>query len=318
MGEFDLIRRYFLPLAGDTRSAAVSLGPGDDCAIQQLAPGTELVFSIDTMVEGVHFPVSYDPAHLAWRCLAAATSDLAAMGADPLCFTLALTLPEARSDWLQGFADGLRQAASLFGLALAGGDTTRGPLTVTLQVHGAVPHGQALLRSGATSGDLVCVSGTLGDAGAALALLAEADPDQDARYLLQRYHRPEPRLALGRQLRGLASAAVDVSDGLLADLGHILAASGVGAEVDARRLPLSAPLRRQAGEGATALALNSGDDYELCVTIAPATWACLPDAARAALTVIGEISETPGLRLRHAPKTSPQASGFDHFGERHE
>ncbi|MDC0663050.1 thiamine-phosphate kinase [Marinobacter sp. SS21] len=315
MGEFDLIRRYFLPLAGDTRSAAVSLGPGDDCAIQQLAPGTELAFSIDTMVEGVHFPVNYDPAHLAWRSLAAATSDLAAMGADPLCFTLALTLPEAQCDWLQGFADGLGRAAASFGLALAGGDTTRGPLTVTLQVHGAVPHGQALLRSGASGGDLVCVSGTLGDAGAALTLLGEAEPAPDARYLLQRYHRPEPRLALGRQLRGQASAAVDVSDGLVADLGHILAASGVGAEVDARRLPLSGALRRQAGEGAIALALYAGDDYELCVTIPPVKWERLPESARATLTIIGEISDTPGLRLRHAPKSRPQASGFDHFGE---
>ncbi|MDX1757251.1 MAG: thiamine-phosphate kinase [Marinobacter sp.] len=315
MGEFELIRRYFLPLAGDTRSAAVSLGPGDDCAIERLPTGTELVFSIDTMVEGVHFPVQYDPARLAWRSLAAAASDLAAMGADPVCFTLALTLPEAGDDWLQAFAGGLGEAAKAFGLALAGGDTTRGPLSVTFQVHGTVPQGQALLRSGATPGDLVCVSGTLGDAGAALALLERDPSTADARYLLQRYHRPEPRLALGQQLRGRASAAIDLSDGLLADLGHILAASGVGADVDVSRLPLSDALRRHAGSRAGALALRSGDDYELCATIPQAVWPALPETLRERLTVIGEISAQAGLRLQNAGAELAAGAGYDHFGD---
>lgn len=315
MGEFELIRRYFLPLAGDTWSAAVSLGPGDDCAIQQLAPGTELVFSIDTMVEGVHFPANYEPEHLAWRSLAAAASDLAAMGADPVCFTLALTLPDANEEWVQRFSLGLRKAAGAFGLALAGGDTTRGPLTVSLQVHGTVPVGQALVRSGAEPGDLICVSGTLGNAGAALELLGESEPGDDARFLLRRYHHPEPRLALGQQLRGLATAAIDLSDGLLSDLEHILQASGVGADVDAQRIPISGALRRHAGDRAINLALQSGDDYELCVTLSSGAWSRLPETVKANLTVIGEISSELELRLSHAGTNNPPLRGYDHFGE---
>lgn len=315
MGEFQLIRDIFLPLAGQTRSAAVLLGPGDDCAIQRLAPGSELVFSVDTLVEGVHFPVGYDPEKLGWRALAVAVSDLAAMGASPECFTLALTLPDSDEAWLRAFASGLGRAARRFGLALAGGDTTRGPLTLSIQVHGSVPESQALLRSGARAGDLICVSGTLGDAGAALDYLDQLPAPAEAEPLLERYHHPQPRLELGQQLRSVATAAIDVSDGLLADLGHILAASGLGATVDVALVPLSAALRHL-GDRAIPLALTAGDDYELCVTLPPGRWAALPSQVRSQLTVIGATVPEPGLKLQNAPPglQAGLVVGYDHFG----
>ncbi len=313
MGEFELIRKHFLPVAQTAPAAALVLGPGDDCAIQRVPAQHELVFSIDTMVEGVHFPSSYPADRLAWRALAAAASDLAAMGADPVCFTLAVTLPAAEEPWLSAFSRGLASASQAFGLALAGGDTTRGPLTVTLQVHGVVPVGQALRRDGARAGDLICVSGTLGDAGAALDYLATDEPTPDQSAVLARYHRPRPRLALGQSLIGRASAAIDVSDGLLADLQHLLDASAVGATVELSKIPLSPALRHLKGEQALRFALHSGDDYELCVTLAPANWQALPDREREALTVIGTVESARGLRLQGDTGAAGDAGGFDHF-----
>ncbi len=314
MGEFELIRRFFQPLSADPDCGQVLLGIGDDCAIQRLPAGQDLVFSVDTMVEGVHFPAGYRPDFLAWRALAAAASDLAAMGAAPVCFTLALTLPEAGEPWLQAFARGLASASAAFGLSLAGGDTTRGPLTLTLQVHGTVPSDCAIRRTGARAGDLICVSGTLGDAGAALDYLDESGPTDDMLAVLERYHHPEPRLAAGQALRAVATAAIDISDGLLADLGHLLAASGVGARVEVPELPLSAPLRRLKGLEAAGYALHSGDDYELCVTVAPESWARAPESLKALFTVIGEIEPEPGLRLSGAAQAQAQTgAGFDHF-----
>ncbi|MGM0769434.1 MAG: thiamine-phosphate kinase [Pseudomonadota bacterium] len=312
MGEFELIRRYFAPLAGRGRSDSLLLGPGDDCAIERVGVGNDLVFSVDTLVEGVHFPAGYDPRHLGWRALAVAASDLAAMGAHPVCFTLALTLPAADPDWLDGFSHGLSRAAGRFGLALAGGDTTRGPLTITLQVHGEVPEGEALLRSGARADDLVCVSGVLGEAGAALQCLEQRQPTPDQQTLLRRYHTPQPRLELGEQLRGVASAAIDISDGLVADLRHILEASGVGAELNASAVPVSAVVCRLVGaEQALNLALGAGDDYELCVTVPPKAWAAMPGALRTELTIIGKVVEGAGLFGLGSAAT---ASGYDHFG----
>ena len=315
MNEFALIRQVFMPVAEATATPAVRLGPGDDGAVQRLPPDTELVFSIDTLVEGVHFPRKYSPRHLGWRSLAVAASDLAAMGADPVCFTLALTLPFSDSIWLKEFALGLSDAAKRFGLALAGGDTTRGPLTLSLQVHGTVPVGQAILRSGARPGDLIGVSGTLGDARAALNWLDEASPPRHASALLDRYHHPEARLALGRLLRGKASAAVDVSDGLLADLSHILAASGAGARLIESAIPRSAALLALHSDDALAMALNGGDDYELCFTIAPDRWPLLEEAvSRDELTVIGEVIAQSGMWLYDGCRDSPVASlGYDHF-----
>ncbi|MFN2362470.1 MAG: thiamine-phosphate kinase [Marinobacter sp.] len=314
MGEFELIRRYFYPIADAGSSSAVLLGPGDDCAIQRVEPDRDLVFSVDTLVEGVHFPYHYDPDKLGWRSLAVAASDLAAMGADPVCFTLALTLPDADPHWLHGYARGLANAARSFGLSLAGGDTTRGPLTLSLQVHGTVPQGRAICRSGARVGDYVCVSGTLGEAGAALNYLDHDNPGPDEQSVLARFHYPAPRLSLGAGLRGHASAAVDISDGLLADLTHILEASGVAACIDAANLPMSAALKRLVGSNAVNLALNAGDDYELCVTISPEAWEGLPKEFRSLMTVIGEVTSGEGLTImRDGQSQALAVGGYDHF-----
>lgn len=314
MGEFELIRRYFSPLAGQSRSASLVLGPGDDCAIERIASGHELVFSVDTLVEGVHFPFGYDPEHLGWRSLAVAASDLAAMGAQPVCFTLALTLPEASSEWLERFSRGLSRASRAFGLELAGGDTTRGPLTLSLQVHGEVPSGAALLRSGAEAGDFLCVSGALGAAGAALDYLDSVSPSEDELAVLERYHSPVPRLDLGMALRGLASAAIDISDGLLADLGHILEASGVGAELDCQAVPVSSAVTRlKAPAEALRLALEAGDDYELCVAIPPGLWRSLPEAVRSQLTIVGKVVSGSGIA---GIESALMAGGYDHFGSK--
>ncbi|WP_417546092.1 thiamine-phosphate kinase [Marinobacter sp.] len=314
MGEFELIRRYFMPLSRLHGSRSIVLGPGDDCAIQRVPSGSDLVFSIDTIVEGVHFPLNYRPDYLGWRALAVAASDLAAMGADPTCFTLALTLPEADETWLRDFAFGLGKAAESFGMVLAGGDTTRGPLVLSLQVHGQVPVGAAICRSGAGPGDLVVVSGTLGDAGAALDYLDAQSPSKDEEFVLERYHHPEPRLALGAALRSIATAAVDVSDGLLADLGHILEASSVGASIECARVPVSPALTRLKGSEALDYALRSGDDYELCATIPEAKWTDAPSSLKQQLTVIGVIEQAPGLRLDGTAVVSESdAVGFDHF-----
>lgn len=317
MGEFELIRQYFLPLAQLPGSRTIIAGPGDDCAIQRVPSGHDLVFSVDTLVEGVHFPLNYRPDFLAWRALAVAASDLAAMGADPDCFTLALTLPEASESWLQQFAHGLGRAASQFGLTLAGGDTTRGPLTLSIQVHGLVEQGGALRRSDARAGDLVVVSGTLGDAGAALDYLSAGDEHQtgsDEQFLLQRYHHPIPRLKLGAALRSRATAAIDISDGLLADLGHILQASGVGASIETANIPLSAALRQVKQQQALNYALHSGDDYELCATIPGPVWEGTPQWLKRELTVIGVIEPASGLRIDGtATEPGPEPAGFDHF-----
>lgn len=312
MGEFELIRRYFQPLADGTGQDQLLLGPGDDCAIQRVSPGLDLVFSVDTLVEGVHFPSDYSPDYLGWRALAVAVSDLAAMGASPVCFTLALTLPDANQSWLKPFSEGLARASKAFGIALAGGDTTRGPLTISIQVHGTVESGRALYRSGAKPGDLICVSGTLGAAGAALDYLAAAAPSPDQLALLSRYHFPEPRLSLGQQLAGRASSAIDISDGLLADLGHILDASGAGARIDTGRIPMMAELVALKGENARNLALGAGDDYELCITIPPETFGTLDASVACELTVIGEITSEPGLQL--SGPVSGVIQGYEHFG----
>lgn len=321
MGEFELIRQYFLPLARRSGSSSVLLGPGDDCAVQALPPGSDLVFSIDTLVEGVHFPHGYRPDYLGWRSLAVAASDLAAMGAEPSCFTLALTLPEVDELWLRDFALGLGNAAESFGLTLAGGDTTRGPLTLSVQVHGLVERGGAIRRSGAKAGDLIVVSGTLGDAGAALDYLLPPDGMEavpsvlaDEQFVLTRYHHPQPRFDVGLALREYATAAIDVSDGLLADLNHILEASKVGAAVESDRLPVSPALTRLKGRTAADYALHSGDDYELCATIPESSWARAPEWLKQQLTVIGVIESASGLRLDgSAVMSGAEMMGFDHF-----
>ncbi|WP_405224055.1 thiamine-phosphate kinase [Lentisalinibacter sediminis] len=312
MDEFQLIERYFRrPAPG---GAGVEVGVGDDGAIVRLPPGRELVVVVDTLVAGVHFPADMVPADVGYRALAVNLSDVAAMGAEPAWMTLALTLPAPDADWLEGFATGLWDLAERHGVALIGGDTTRGPLTVSVEVLGHLPAGTRLLRGGARPDDRVFVSGTPGDAAAGLGLPLPADDAQ--RRLRSRFLRPEPRLGLGLALAGRASAAIDVSDGLLADLAHICEASGAGAVIDEERLPLSAALLEFAGrERAAGFALTGGDDYELCFTLPPDVD---PDqlSADVAVTAIGVMTPEPGIRLRRQGRdVALPAGGYRHFGD---
>jgi thiamine-monophosphate kinase len=305
LGEFELIYRYFSSFG---RGSAVELGVGDDCAIFQFEPGESIVTSVDTMVAGRHFPEYAFPEDIGYRAVAAATSDLAAMGARPLGMTLALTLPEADELWLHAFSEGVGQASRAFDLPLVGGDTTRGSLTISVQVLGAVPAGAALLRSGARPGDRVCVSGTLGDAAAGLALEngeLVVEPDE-AEYLSSRFHRPTPRLTLGQELLGRASSCIDISDGLLADAGHVASASGVAIRIEADSLPLSPVLLGLADRPQSLRwALAGGDDYELCFT--------LPGEERvpAGCCVIGAVSAGEGVSCDIPPGDG--STGFRHF-----
>lgn len=289
--EFDLIYRYFSSLGA---SAAVDLSVGDDCAILRLEPDERLATSVDTVVQGVHFPEDMFPEDLAFRAVSVATSDLAAMGARPIGMTVALTLPEADEFWLHSFSQGLAQAVSEYQLPLVGGDTTRGPLTITVQVLGAVPMDTALLREGAKAGEAVYVSGTLGDAAGALAFLSgEWQPEPDhAEYLLERYNRPRARLALGLELLGVATAAIDISDGLMADAGHVAAASGVAIRLEPELLPIS-PALASHGDRDTILkwALSGGDDYELCFTL-PAEAPAPENCTRIGTVATGEGVDT--------------------------
>jgi thiamine-monophosphate kinase len=310
MDEFALIRRYFAALT--PAGAGVVLGIGDDAALLQATAGSELVVTSDTLVAGRHFPAYSSAFDVGWKSLAVNLSDLAAMGAQPRWFLLALTLPEADETWLAGFADGLASLARRHDAVLVGGDTTRGPLSITITALGEVPKGTAMRRSGAQPGDAICVTGALGDAALALQLGASADPA-----LRARLDRPEPRIAAGLVLRDLAHAALDLSDGLLGDLQHILDASGVGAVVEAQALPASPQLLAAVPElqARAELQLTGGDDYELCI--------CLPekaiDAARArldvALTRVGTIVNEPGLRVVNGEglTITPSATAYRHF-----
>jgi len=322
MGEFDLIQRFFLE--GQGRLAAgdeVPVGIGDDCAVINPTPGMQWLVSSDMLVEGRHFLSTVAPERLGHKALAVNLSDLAACGATPRAFTLALSLPRADEVFLAGFARGLFALAQAHGIALVGGDTTAGPLNICITVMGEVPRGQALLRSGALVGDDIYVSGTtLGDARLALELFRgtvqlAGDAFESVRRAMEL---PQPRVALGQALRGLASSAIDVSDGLCGDLGHILARSGVGARLKADALPRSATLAAQDLALQRLCTLSGGDDYELVFTAAPDRRdAVLAAALQAAtpVTRIGRIEAEPGLRLFDAQgQVLPLAlSSFDHF-----
>lgn len=317
MGEFELIRRYFAEAACARRTPDVALGIGDDGAVLNLPADEQLVISTDSLVAGVHFPAQADSFLLAQRSLACAASDLAAMGARPVAFTLALSLPQVEPDWLQGFARGLDCMAQACGLALVGGDTTRGPLNINVSVFGSVPRGTALTRSGARVGDLLCVGGSLGEAAAALPLVL-GERQLDARLaepLLARYWTPQPQLALGQALRGKASAALDISDGLLADCGHIARASGVALYIELARLPLSAAMLAAVDEAqARGFALSGGDDYRLAFTLPPAELAQL-QAAGWEICPIGRVEAGQGVHLLD-PQGRPLALdklGYEHF-----
>jgi thiamine-monophosphate kinase len=316
MGEFDLIARFFKRPA-----QRQPLGVGDDCALLAPAPGTHLAVSSDMLVEGRHFLPGADPRRLGHKCLAVNLSDLAACGARPLAFTLALALPEADEAWLAPFSEGLLALADAHGCELVGGDTTRGPLNLCLTVFGEVPTGQALLRSGARAGDDLYVSGTLGDARLALqAMRGEVTvPAPVLAAARERLDRPTPRVALGLALRGLATSAIDISDGLLGDLGHVLQASGVGATVDADAVATLLAAGTAVGSDLRrAYTLAGGDDYELAFTAPPATRESVRVAAAQAdtrVTRIGQIEAAHGLRLvdAHGQPVPGHFASFDHF-----
>jgi thiamine-monophosphate kinase len=323
MGEFELIQRFF---ARPVQRAA--LGTGDDCALLQPAAGMQLAISSDMLVEGRHFLSTVDPAKLGHKALAVNLSDLAACGATPLAFTLALALPRADEAFLAPFSQGLLALADAHGCELVGGDTTQGPLNICITVFGEVPAGQALLRSGAKAGDDLYVSGTLGDARLALEVFRGklSVPQAVFDAARARMEQPTPRVALGQALRGVASSAIDLSDGLLGDLGHVLRASGVGARIDtAVAIDLIAayaePVRAAAGfdaEAALEFVLAGGDDYELAFTAPVSARAAVRAAARATqtpVTRIGAIEAEPGLRLVGADGQllTRRYASFDHF-----
>lgn len=316
MNEFSIIETFF---SRSTASESVIIGVGDDCAVLAPPAGQRLVVSIDTQVSGRHFPEHSPADKIASRALHCAVSDLAAMGAEPLWFTLALTLPEVDEGWLQLFSDGLYSAASEYQIELVGGDTTSGHLSLSIQVHGAVPERSVLRRSGAKEGDQIFVTGSLGDAAAGLrVILGELDIDeQNAAFLTDRFYQPKARIRAGLLLRYMASSCIDISDGLLADLKHICEASGVGAELDSTRLPLSPALLASVPTGkALEWALTGGDDYQLCFTAAPEhAEQLLAQARNRALDVtrIGEI--VAGSRIVDA-KTGKEYN-YKHEGYRH-
>lgn len=316
--EFSLIKAYFAALTANR--ADVVLGIGDDCALLKPPAGQLLATSVDTLVAGVHFFADVDAFRLGQKALAVNLSDLAAMGATPAWFTLALTLPEADTDWLKSFSAGIADSAGQYDLQLVGGDTTRGPLAITIQITGFVAADSALRRDAARPGDKIFVSGSLGDAGAGLLLkqgkLSAANLTKaDQQFLLDRLECPIPRNGLVSQLLEDVKAAIDISDGLLADLQHILTASQVGAVIDTNTLPLSSALQKLPAELAKKLALTAGDDYELCFTVPVEKAAALEKKLSGQITCIGEVTAAQGLTL--LPKDSQQhldkKPGYDHF-----
>lgn len=320
LSEFALIDRYFRNCGA--KRADVRLGVGDDAALLDSPAGCDLVSAIDTLVDGVHFPHGCPARSVGHRVLAVNLSDLAAMGARPAWAVLALTLPNIDEAWLEGFADGFSDLAHAHDVALVGGDTTSGPLCATVQILGHVPRSQALLRSGARPGDLVFVSGTPGDAAAGLAveqgrLTLASDA---ASYLRKRFLYPTPRLALGRSLRGYASACIDISDGLLGDVGKLAHASGCGVELSYRDLPVSEDLVEAVGdERARELGLTGGDDYELCFTVHPANVGRLRQELppqRWGYSPIGTVRAAPGAVVMSDGNVMEFShSGYDHFGK---
>jgi thiamine-monophosphate kinase len=323
LGEFELIRRFFVRDQRPRLAAGVILGIGDDAALLELPKGTDLVAAVDTIVAGRHFPEGSGAHSIGHRALAVNLSDIAAMGATPLWATLALTLPGADSDWLEKFAAGFLDLADAYGVSLVGGDTTRGPLTVSVQILGHVPHGTALRRGGARAGDLLAVSGMLGDAAAGLAYLKSSPPRAGSREieeLIRRFDYAEPRVGLGVCARGIATAAMDLSDGLVGDLPKLAQASGLAAHVEVERLPLSAAMRSTTNSSqALEWALSGGDDYELLLAVPPARFAELKTAAdrlNLTLTTIGELSDGAGVTWSLNGKDFvPRVSGFDHFAQ---
>lgn len=321
MGEFELIQRYFV--RKQPTSSHVLLGIGDDAALLQVPQGEALVVSVDTLVAGTHFLPDAPAARIAQRALGAAVSDLAAMGARPLWYTLAITLPGVSESWLEEFASALAQRSAELGIVLVGGDTTRGPLSLTLTVQGCVPLERALCRDGACVGDLIAVTGTLGDSKAGLESLLHPQKASfdNVDWLRERFYKPEPRLLIAQDLAPLLTSAIDISDGLLADLAHLLKASECGAEIELTQLPYSdaliefSPDEQQRQEWA----LTGGEDFELCVTLPEMHLQAAHEIARQqglSLTIIGRIISAQTLCLLERGEPLPQRyahQGFDHF-----
>jgi thiamine-monophosphate kinase len=316
IGEFEIIERYF---TRPDRDPDVLLGVGDDAAV--LALDGLMAVTVDTLVAGVHFPDGIAPNLLGYRLMAVNLSDLAAMGAEPRWCTLALTLPKPDEGWLDGFSRGLFEIAERYGVSLVGGDLTRGPLTATLQLMGRVERGRVLTRGGGAVGDDVYVTGTLGDSAAGIALVTErveAAPGSAAAALKERFYRPVPRVDAGLALRSLASAAIDVSDGLLADLGHICERSGCGAVIETESIPVSAELLSLfPPQTALAYALAGGDDYELCFTAPPSRAQQIEAALEgtgATPKRIGQLVEgREVVCTRDGEPFDPPTSGYRHF-----
>lgn len=319
MTEFQLIDQFFAKHV--SKRTDVVLGIGDDCAILQPPADQQLVMTTDTFIEEIHFPKKTDPHAIGYKSLAISLSDIAAMGAEPAWALLSLTLPKADEKWLAEFCRGFYYLIDKYSLALTGGNTAHGPLSITTQVTGFIPPDKAMLRSGAKPGDLIYVTGTLGDAGLGLKVLQGKAklPDADKKEMLKRYFYPEPRVKEGMTLRQLATSCIDISDGLAGDLNHILESSNVGATIYTHKLPLSKTLRTAIkSEAAWQLALISGDDYELCFTI-PAglqsSFELMFGSYDCGYICIGKIEAEKGLRILD-PENKPfkiEKKGYEHF-----
>lgn len=307
LAEFNLIKQFFTRPA---KRGGTQLSVGDDCALLAVPEGFELAITVDTMVEGVHFFADVDPKHLGHKLLAVNLSDLASMGAEPVAVTLALTMPKVDMLWLEGFAQGLFALADKYAVDLIGGDTTSGPLTLTIQAMGLVPRQQALRRSAAKVGDLIYVTGRIGDAGLGLKI-KQGYVGGNGLPALERFNTPEPRVAEGLKIRSVANACVDISDGLAADLGHILEKSAVGARLDYQKIPVSDAVMEYINDTRDwRMPLIAGDDYELCFTVAPEN----VEKLSIDCTCVGIIEQEQGLRLERAGQVSDfVVGGFEHF-----
>lgn len=295
MNEFQLITQYFQQPTLSFSNAFIALGMGDDCAAFTIPPQYELHLSMDTLVEGVHFPKGANPFDIATRCLAVSVSDLAAMAATPIGFTLGITLPEKNPNWLKGFSEGLTHAAQYYQCPLMGGDTTKGPsLVITLQVHGVCEHGKSLKRSGAKIGDKVYVSGPLGDGAGALPIVLKEPTENTG--LAKQFYSPTAQIEFAQQIKPYANSCLDISDGLIQDLNHICKASGVGMTIDPKAIPLSSELFSIYGKGkALQYALTGGDDYQLAYTAPECEFGvCIGEVVKGEQVIVHEMDVRAG------------------------
>lgn len=312
MSEFSIIKDFFQRVSDDPN---VIVGNGDDCAVVSIPAGYELALSIDTMVAGVHFPENTQPFDIGYKAVMSTISDLAAMGAEPKWLTGSLTLPEADNVWLQAFSDGLFTALKKYNMTLIGGDLTRGPLTITMQAHGLLPKGQAVKRKGAQVSDLIYVTNTLGDAALGLQLALGHKQLADAEAALTSFNRPEAQIAAGLVMRNFATSAIDISDGLLQDLQHILTASNIGAELIVDNIPLSPVLKQLNKTEALQYALAGGEDYQLLLTVPAKQQVEFEQQMLVMVTCIGKIINTKELVLLDANEENYlfDCKGYQHF-----